>query len=103
MNAITVISSGSWVLPVHLILTPAVPFQKWPRITRLLPAMGYGQKQIDELEQTINSTPAELVIIGTPIDLKRFMNIKKPTVRVQYELEEINPKLDEILRKALKL
>jgi len=78
-------------------------FKKWPRITRLLPAMGYGQKQIDELEQTINSTPAELVIIGTPIDLQRFMNINKPTVRVQYELEEINPKLDVLLRKALKL
>jgi len=69
----------------------------------LLPAMGYSRKQIDELEETINRTPAELVIIGTPIDLRRFMNIEKPVVRVQYELEEIDPKLSGILRKTLKL
>ena len=81
----------------------AETFKKWPRITRLLPAMGYSRKQIDELEETINRTPAELVIIGTPIDLRRFMNIEKPVVRVQYELEEIDPKLNGILRKTLNL
>ena len=81
----------------------AETFKKWPRITRLLPAMGYSRKQIGELEETINRTPADLVIIGTPIDLRRFMNIEKPVVRVQYELEEIDPKLSGILRKTLKL
>ena len=77
-------------------------FRNWPRITRLIPAMGYSDKQIGELEETINRTPADLVIIGTPIDLRRFMNIEKPSVRVQYELEEIEPRLHEILRQTLR-
>lgn len=78
----------------------AETFRKWPRITRLIPAMGYSRKQISDLEETINRTPADLVVIGTPIDLRRFMNMNKPSVRIQYELEEIEPRLDEILRKT---
>jgi predicted GTPase len=78
-------------------------FQKWPQIIRSLPAMGYSDEQISELQETINRTPADLVIIGTPIDLRRFMTIEKPMVRIQYELEEIEPKLMAILKNLLEL
>jgi predicted GTPase len=53
--------------------------------------MGYGAKQIRELEETINATPVDLVLVATPIDLRRIVNIKHPTLRVSYELEEIGP------------
>ena len=77
-------------------------FAKYNHLSRLLPAMGYGKTQIQELEQTINSSPAELVVIGTPIDLRRVMKIDKPAVRVGYELEEIGtPQLKEMLHKIL--
>lgn len=77
-------------------------FEKYSHLSRLLPAMGYGDTQIRELEQTINSSPAEVVIIGTPIDLRRVMNISKPAVRIGYELEEIGtPRLEGILRGIL--
>ena len=61
--------------------------------------MGYGDKQIKELEQTINNTPADLVVIGTPIDLAKLIKINKPTVRVTYELQEIGtPTLEDVLK-----
>jgi predicted GTPase len=63
-----------------------------------LPAMGYGQTQIEELERTINDSPAELVLIGTPIDLRRIMKLDKPALRVRYDLEEIG---DQELAKTL--
>ena len=56
--------------------------------------------QIKELEQTINNTPADLVVIGTPIDLAKLIKINKPTVRVTYELQEIGtPTLEDVLKK----
>ncbi|MGS0765654.1 cyclic 2,3-diphosphoglycerate synthase [Syntrophomonas curvata] len=77
-------------------------FAKYNHLSKLLPAMGYGKTQIEELEQTINNSPAEIVVIGTPIDLRRIMTLKKPAVRVGYDLEEIgNPRLKEILLKIL--
>ncbi|NLX02565.1 MAG: GTPase [Syntrophomonadaceae bacterium] len=77
-------------------------FAKYDHLSRLLPAMGYGKTQIQELEQTINSSPAEIVVIGTPIDLRRVMSIDKPAVRVGYELEEIGtPQLKGLLNKIL--
>lgn len=73
-------------------------YQKYPLIGKVLPAMGYGKEQIKELEATINNSDAELVIIGTPIDLSRVMHIDKKYVRVTYELQEIgSPDLKEIL------
>ena len=73
-------------------------FKKYPGIGKLLPAMGYGDKQVKDLEKTINSTDCDSVIIGTPIDLNRIVKIKKPCTRVFYDLEEIgHPKLDEVL------
>ena len=74
-------------------------FQKYPTTGDVLPAMGYGDAQIKELEKTINSTDAELVIIGTPIDLARLMKINKPTERVRYELQIIGqPTLGDLLK-----
>ena len=64
-------------------------FAKYPKVGTLLPAMGYGPEQIGDLEKTINAVDCDLVIIGTPIDLNRVVNIQKPSVRVTYELQEI--------------
>lgn len=74
-------------------------FKKYPDIGILLPAMGYGEKQIKDLETTINRTPCDSVIIATPIDLRRLIKINKPTVRVYYELQEIgNPILFNLIK-----
>ncbi|MBU8892393.1 MAG: cyclic 2,3-diphosphoglycerate synthase [Bacteroidales bacterium] len=67
----------------------AETFKIYPNIGTLLPAMGYGDQQIKDLEETINKTPCDVVVIGTPIDLSRIVKIKKPTVKVGYDLQEI--------------
>ncbi len=73
-------------------------FKKYPYIGILLPAMGYGAKQVKDLEATINKTKCDLVIVATPIDLSRIIKIKKPTARVGYSLQEIGkPDLQGIL------
>jgi predicted GTPase len=73
-------------------------YKKYNHLDKILPAMGYGKKQIKELEETINKSDSEVVIIGTPIDLTRVMNIKKTAVRVTYELQEIGkPNLEDVL------
>ena len=77
-------------------------FEKYPDIGILLPAMGYGEQQVKDLEKTINNSDAELVVIGTPIDLRRIIKINKPTVRVSYDLQEIGrPNLDDVLKPLL--
>jgi len=77
-------------------------FKKYPNIGTLLPAMGYGKKQIKDLETTINRTKADAVIIATPIDLRKLVKINKPTARVLYELQEIGrPDLETTLRQML--
>jgi len=76
---------------------------KYPRIGTLLPAMGYGEKQIQELEDTINAVDCDIVIIGTPIDLSRIIKINKESIRVKYELQEIGrPDLEEVLSHKIK-
>jgi predicted GTPase len=78
-------------------------YQTYPKIGTLLPAMGYSDQQIRDLEATINKVPCDVVIIGTPIDLKRIVKIKKPALRVTYELEEIGePSLRTILSEFTK-
>jgi predicted GTPase len=73
-------------------------FRLYPGIGTLLPAMGYSPEQVHDLEDTINNTDCDTVIIGTPIDLQRLIKINKPVTRVYYDLEEIGyPKLDEVL------
>jgi predicted GTPase len=75
-------------------------FEKYPEIGTLLPAMGYGDQQISDLEETINAADCDVVIIGTPIDLRRILKIKKPALRVTYELQEIGkPDLLDVLKK----
>ncbi len=73
-------------------------FRTYPGIGTLLPAMGYSNEQVKDLEMTINRTECDAVIIGTPIDLKRLVKINKPATRVFYDLEEIgHPKLEEVI------
>ncbi len=74
-------------------------YRKYPTTGHVLPAMGYGDAQIKELEQTIDNTPADLVLIGTPIDLRRVLKLSKPAQRVRYELQEIGqPTLADLLK-----
>jgi predicted GTPase len=74
-------------------------FAKYPHVTELLPAMGYGRKQMEELRETIARSDAELVLIGTPIDLRRVIDLDKPALRVTYRLQELGePTLADILR-----
>jgi len=78
-------------------------FKTYPDIGTLLPAMGYGDEQVKDLEATINKTDCDTVVIATPIDLNRVVKIKKPTVKVGYDLQEIgSPNLDEVLGEFLK-
>ncbi|MFO7934473.1 MAG: cyclic 2,3-diphosphoglycerate synthase [Bacteroidales bacterium] len=79
-------------------------FEIYPGIGTLLPAMGYGEQQLKDLESTINNSDCEAVVIGTPIDLNRVINIKKPSTRVYYDLQEIGEPtlttlLDEFIQK----
>jgi len=74
-------------------------FGKYPQTGPLLPAMGYGQQQVKELEETINGTPCDLVIVATPIDLRRVLRIDHPAQRVRYELQEVGePILEDVLK-----
>ena len=74
-------------------------YAKYPTTGAVLPAMGYGETQIRELEETINRADADLVIIGTPIDLRRVIKIDKPSDRVRYELQVIGtPTLEDLLK-----
>jgi predicted GTPase len=83
--------------------TIAETYEKYPEIGTLLPAMGYGDQQMKDLEATIHKVDADLVIVATPIDLGRIVDFKKPTVRVTYELQEIGtPSLKDILNEKFK-
>jgi predicted GTPase len=76
----------------------AATFEKYPHIGPLLPAMGYGDEQVHDLEETINRTECDLVLTATPIDLRRLIDIRHPIDRVRYELQIIGkPTLEEIL------
>jgi len=78
-------------------------FERYPEIGVLLPAMGYGDEQIKDLEKTISKVDCDSVVIGTPIDLGRILDIKKPSVRVSYDLDEIGkPDLTDLLAEYLK-
>ena len=73
-------------------------FRTYSRIGPLLPAMGYGDRQVADLERTIAAVPCDAVVLGTPIDLTRILTIDQPHVRVRYELEEIGqPDLTKVL------
>jgi len=77
-------------------------YEKYGHIGFVLPAMGYGAKQIAELEQTIERTPCDSVVLGTPIDIRRIMKVTKPAARVRYEMREVTkPTLEEFVNKFL--
>jgi len=82
----------------YAVRTIADTYAKYPRTGAVLPAMGYGEAQVADLEETINNVPCDLVIVATPIDLTRVVRINRPTQRVSYELQEIgNPTLNDVL------
>lgn len=81
----------------------AETYEKYPETGTILPAMGYGDQQMADLKATIDAADADLVIIGTPIDLTRYVKFNKPSVRVGYDLQEIGtPTLDEVIADFLK-
>jgi len=78
-------------------------YEKYPHIGFVLPAMGYGAKQVRELEQTIEKTPCDSVVLGTPIDIRRIIKVTKPAARVRYEMREVSkPSLEEAMSKFLR-
>jgi len=82
----------------------SVTYRNYPKIGRLLPAMGYGEDQIRDLQETVDRTECDVVIIGTPIDLGRLLEFKVPATRVRYELQEIGlPNLDTVIDRMLNL
>jgi predicted GTPase len=80
----------------------AETFEKYPHVGHLLPAMGYGEQQVAELEETINAVDCDLVLAATPIDLRRVITVRHPVDRVRYELQVIGrPTLKDILEEQL--
>ncbi|PKL53009.1 MAG: GTPase [Candidatus Methanoperedenaceae archaeon HGW-Methanoperedenaceae-1] len=77
-------------------------YKNYPHIGSVLPAMGYSDSQIEELEKTLNSAECDTIIAGTPIDLGSLLKLNKPVVRVRYEIEEVDVKLEELVDKWLK-
>jgi predicted GTPase len=82
-------------------------YKKYGHLGAILPALGYSERQIAELKETIDRTPCDVVVIGTPIDLRRVVTIKQPTVRVKYELKVLGPFslehiLDEFIQRSVK-
>jgi predicted GTPase len=79
-------------------------FQEYPHLGSVLPAVGYGKEQIRELEETINKTPCDVVLVGTPIDLRHVLQLNKPAARATYELKEIGkPTLEDVLGRKFQL
>ncbi len=86
----------------YAVASIAATYKKYPTTGRVLPAMGYGEEQMRDLETTINNTPCDLVIVGTPIDLRRVLKVKHPMDRVRYELQEIGtPMLERLLKERI--
>ena len=84
----------------YLVGTLKETFERYKGIGILLPAVGYSDQQIADLERTINDTECDAVIIGTPIDLRKLITINKPVVRVTYEIQEIGkPDLRDVLQR----
>jgi predicted GTPase len=94
-GAATIVDPRPWAVG-----SIAATFKKYPEIGALLPAVGYGEKQMAELRQTIERVECDLVLIATPIDLRRTIHFEKPALRVSYELQEIGkPDLEDVLKR----
>ena len=88
----------------YIVDSIADTYRKYPKIGRLLPAMGYGDSQIRDLQETVNRVDCDGIVIGTPIDLGRLLTFNVPTTRVRYELQEIGlPNLQSVNERLLKL
>jgi len=86
----------------YTVASIAETYRKYPKIGRLLPAMGYGEQQIRDLQETVNRTECDAVVIGTPIDLGRLLTFKVPSTRVRYELQEIGlPNLETTIDRLM--
>jgi predicted GTPase len=73
-------------------------YEEYPHIGPVLPALGYGDDQLAELETTINAVPCDVVVVASPVDIRRLIDLRHPSVRVTYEFEAVSgPSLDEIL------
>jgi predicted GTPase len=82
----------------HAVGSIAATFAEYPHVSGLLPAMGYGRKQMEDLAETIKRSDPELVLVGTPIDLRRLIDFGVPALRVTYRLEEVGePTLADVL------
>jgi predicted GTPase len=78
-------------------------FEKYPKLGPLIPAMGYSDSQKKELEEAINSTPAEIALIATPVDLSRVLKLNKPYSSISYEIEEMeSPGLKGLIENFVK-
>jgi predicted GTPase len=86
----------------HAVGSLAETYRRYPTTGPVVPAMGYGEDQIEDLEATLNATPADLVLVGTPIDLGRLLELNKPLLRVGYDLRVLGPRsLAEVLSEHL--
>jgi predicted GTPase len=98
-----------WSIPVPYAAPDiAAVYAKYPHIGSVLPAMGYSPAQLEALRQTINATPADVVVAATPIDLAKLMRVNKPVIRARYEFEDVGTPplsqyLDEFLARASRL
>lgn len=87
----------------HVVGSLKEVYKKYPHLGVVLPAEGYSSEQMHELEKTINSIDCDSVLIGTPVDLRRFLKINKPAARIFYELKELSkPSLEDLLRSKFK-
>jgi predicted GTPase len=87
----------------HAVGSVAETLEENPHLSEVLPAMGYSAEQLADLEATINATPCDLVVIGTPIDLSRLLEIDVPTVRVTYAVESVgSPTLEEVIEEFIR-
>ncbi len=87
----------------HAVGSIRATLARYPGLQPLLPAMGYGELQIHELQETLNAVPADLVLAATPIDLRRVLTLNKPIVRVRYELDEASgPSLRSLVEPAVR-
>jgi predicted GTPase len=85
----------------HAVGTLADTYAKYPTTGAVVPAMGYSRAQIKDLEATINATPADLVLVGTPIDLGHLLRTEKPALRVRYDLDLKGANLTDVLMARL--
>lgn len=104
-GTVVALSSGAYTINPREYAVGSIKkvYEDYPQLGAILPAEGYSRQQLTELEATINDTPCDVVVIGTPVDLRKVIHMNKPAVRVTYELKEITrPGLDEILREFLR-